>query len=58
MINKRALKKACYLGLTFANASVGSTYLFAQLTIDFNMVLGLLYFIISVICIYLSYLNN
>ena len=55
MINKRALKKACYFGLTFANASVGSAYLFGQLCIDFNITVGFIYFIISMGCIILAY---
>ena len=57
MINKRALIKACYMGLTFANATIGSIYMIGQLTMDFNIIIGFIYFVISVICIYLAFYN-
>lgn len=58
MIDERALKKACYMGILFSNSCVGSVYLFGQLSIDFNIIVGFIYLAISIICIYLAYLNN
>ena len=57
MINKRALIKACYMGLVFANATIGSVYMIGQLTMDFNITIGFGYFTLSVICIYLAFYN-
>lgn len=53
MINKKALSKACYFGLTSANACVGAVYLLCQMTVDFNIIVGVLYFLISIISIFL-----
>ena len=53
MINKRALKKTCYLGLVSANACVGSLYLLYQMTVDFNIIIGLIYFTISIASIFI-----
>ena len=58
MINKTALKKACYMAILFSNSCVGAVYLSMELSIDFNIIVGFIYFIISIICIYLAYYNN
>lgn len=58
MINKRALKKACYMDILFSNSCVGAVYLSMLLCIDFNIIVGFIYFIISIICIYLAFYNN
>lgn len=58
MINKTALKKACYLGVATANSCIGAVYLFGQLSIDFNTIVGGIYFIFSLLCIYLMIYEN
>lgn len=53
MFNKKILFESVYIGLTLANAVVGATTLFTLFGIKFNVVVGLLYFIISIISIHL-----
>lgn len=53
VFNKKILFESVYIGLTLANAVVGVTTLFTLFNIKFNIIVGLLYFVISIISIHL-----
>lgn len=53
VFNKKILFESVYIGLTLANAVVGATTLFTLFNIKSNVIVGLLYFIISVVSIHL-----
>jgi hypothetical protein len=51
-IDKKIIIKAIVYSLTISNAGVGAVYLLSQMMIDFNFIVGMIYFIVSVLSLY------
>jgi uncharacterized membrane protein len=58
MNREKLLFKAIYKGLVISNSCIGAIYLASQITKDFNFIIAIVYFIISVIFIYLVAFEN
>lgn len=51
-IDKKIIIKAIAYSLTISNAGIGAVYLLSQMMIDFNFIVGMIYFIVSVLSLY------